>query len=220
MLQECLTQSQKHGFIFENMIREKVFDLKNNKNDTKTHDIQCAENKFDNNENISIKISCNGDIGCGDILRFYNYDFSKKNTIIVGIYKQINDKQKLIEVIYEINYNEKFHKLLFGEIEVEEIEIYNNIVKSIPHGYVKKEDRNYLKLKEHYQKGFGMKILINPKVDSKNQRRVQATIPKIEKILEENPEFIISKAISPNLIVRGVEIDSIFESERRIRNSN
>ena len=220
MLKECLTQSQKHGFIFENMIRGNVFGLKNIKNDTKLHDIHCSENKFNQNENISIKISCNGDIGCGDILRFYNYDFSKKNTMIVGIYKQINENQKNIEVIYEIDYNEKFHKLLFGEIEKEEIEIYNDIVKSIPPGYVKKEDRNYLKLKEHYQKGFNMKILINPKVDSKNQRRVQATIPKIEKILEKNPEFIVSKTVSPNLIVRGVEIDSIIESARRIRNTN
>ena len=39
--------------------------------------------------------------------------------MIVGIYKQINEKQKQIEVIYEIDYNENLHKLLFGEIEEE-----------------------------------------------------------------------------------------------------
>ncbi len=100
-----LTQSQKHGFIFENRLREKVFELKNKKNDTDIHDISSSENKFNSNENISIKISCNGDIGCGDILRFYKYDFTQKNTMIVGIYKQINDKQKQIESIYEIDYN-------------------------------------------------------------------------------------------------------------------
>ena len=63
-----------------------------------------------------------------------------------------------------------------------------------------------------------MKIIINPKVDSKNQRRVQATIPKIQKILEENPEFIISKTTGEKLTIRGVELDSIIESGKRIRN--
>lgn len=187
------TQSQSHGFKFENEIRTRVFGLKNKKNDTDIHDISSVENKFNPNENISIKISCNGDIGCGDILRFYKYDFSQKNTMIVGIYKQINENQKQIQVLYEVDYNEKLHKLLFGEIEEEEIAYYVNVVKSIPAGQVKKEDRLYLKLKEKYQKGFGMKIIINPKVDSKTQRRVQATIPKLERLLEENPEFIIAK---------------------------
>jgi len=213
-----LTQSQKHGFIFENRLREKVFELKNKKNDTDIHDISSSENKFNSNENISIKISCNGDIGCGDILRFYKYDFTQKNTMIVGIYKQINDKQKQIEAIYEIDYNKNLHDLLFGQIEEEEIQHYVNVVKNIPHGFVKKEDRLYLKLKETYQKGFGMKIIINPKVDSKNQRRVQATIPKIEKILEEHPEFVISKTTGEKLTIRGVEIDSIIESGKRVRN--
>jgi hypothetical protein len=213
-----LTQSQKHGFIFENRLRENVFGLQKKNNDTDIHDISSSENKFNSNENISIKISCNGDIGCGDILRFYKYDFTKKNTMIVGIYTQINEKQKKIYVIYEIDYNEKLHKLLFGEIDEEEIQHYVNVVKNIPHGFVKKEDKLYLKLKKTYQKINGMKIIINPKVNSSNQRRVQATIPKIQKILEENPEFVISKTSGENLIIRGVEINSIIESSRRVRN--
>jgi hypothetical protein len=217
---ESLTQSQNHGFIFENIIREKVFGLPIKKNDTSIHDISSHENIFDQTENISIKISCNGDIGCGDILRFYSYDFTQKNTIIVGIYKQVNEDQKCIEVIYEIDYNKKFHDLLFGEIGEEEIVNYMNIVKSIPPGTVKPEDKLYLKLKEHYQKGFDMKIVINPKVDSKSQRRVQATIPKIEQLLEKNPEFIISKTTFPNLVLRGVEINATIESKRRIRSSH
>jgi len=212
------TQSQSHGFKFENEIRTHVFGLHIKNNDTEIHDISCSENKFNPSENISIKVSCNGDIGCGDIVRFHNYDFSQKNTIIVGIYKQINENQKLIHVLYEVDYNKNLHKLLFGEIGEEEISYYVNLVKSIPPGQVKKEDKLYLKLKAHYQKGFGMRIRINPKVDSKTQRRVQATIPKLEKLLEENPEFVISKITGQPLFLRGIEINSVIESKRRIRN--
>jgi hypothetical protein len=43
---EEMKQSQNHGFKFEGMVRENVFDLQPNSNDTNIHDIPCRENKF------------------------------------------------------------------------------------------------------------------------------------------------------------------------------
>ena len=90
-------QSQKHGFDFENEIRTKVFDLKPETNNTDIHDIPHEQNKFDKNENISIKTTKNSKgVECGDILRFFDYDFNFKNTIIVGKWKQLNQYTKKI----------------------------------------------------------------------------------------------------------------------------
>ena len=62
-----------------------------------------------------------------------------------------------------------------------------------------------------------MYINISPKVDSKNQRRVQCSIPKINELLEQYPEFIISR--NSEAVVRGVQITSTIESGKRKRNS-
>ena len=75
------TQSQAHGLFWDSEIREKVFELPKCKNDTKKYDICSEENKFNSLENISIKTSSNNNIDCGDILRFYNGDFTNKYTI-------------------------------------------------------------------------------------------------------------------------------------------
>ena len=102
-------QSQKHGFIWENNIRETVFLLSSETNDTNIHDIPCDQNPFDSNENISIKTTGSNTIYCGDILRFFNYNFNThKNTILVIKYRQISGN-KTIQNIYEID--QHLHKI-------------------------------------------------------------------------------------------------------------
>ena len=68
-------QSQKYGFIIENYIRENVFDIESQKNDINIHDIPKEKNKLNENENCSIKTTGSNTICCGDLLRFYNYNF-------------------------------------------------------------------------------------------------------------------------------------------------
>ena len=148
--QQMKGQSQKHGFNFENEIKTKVFGLQPTSNDTDTHDVNCGLNKYDNNENVSIKISGGNNIDCADIIRFYSYDFSQKNTIIAGFYTQITSTEKKITSIIELDYNEKLHNILFGGITLDELNEYVNLVKSIPHG--KNTDKTYLQLKKNLQK--------------------------------------------------------------------
>ena len=69
------SQSQAHGFTFENIVKEVVFGLPKEKNNTDTHDIPKHKNKFNSKENCSIKTTTNKTICCGDILRFNGYNF-------------------------------------------------------------------------------------------------------------------------------------------------
>lgn len=209
--------SQLSGFTFENFIRERVFEIPFDPNNTDKYDIPSNKNKFNSNENISIKSSGNGNINCGDIIRFYNYDFNKKNTIIVVSYEQVND-YKIIKNIYEINYDLKMRDYLFGTISEQELLKYVKLIRNIPKGISGKEIRksfDYLSMKIELQKKHKMKIIISPKIDSRGQRRVQFSIPKFVNTIKN---FIVYKS-SPYKInlIRDIEIPIRIESKKRIR---
>ena len=205
---ESYTQSQAHGFTWEGDIRVKVFLLSSNKNDTNKYDVVTDD------ENCSIKTTGSNNICLSDIQRFYNYDFSKKNTIIVIKYDQVGD-YKTIKRIYEIDYNKKCHEMLFGNLPLSEIEEYNKMVKTIP-VKVKGEDAtsifDYLNKKRDLVHKYDFQICINPKVDS-SQSRVQCSVN-----LDVIAEFITYKSNdeTPNLI-RGKEIEKQIYSHRRKR---
>ena len=213
---DSYTQSQKYGFRMENIVKDAVFGLPYEKNNTDKHDVPKEKNRFDGNENGSIKTILSFIIYCGDLLRFHDYDFNEKNTIIVLKYKQIANK-KVIQNIYEIDYNEQCHKLLFGDLPRAILEDYVKKVKSIPihtSGKEAKKIFNYLEVRDELKKKYNYKIQINPKVDSK-QTRVQCSIPNFEKILKQ---FITYKSSDefPNRL-RGVDLVSSITSGRRAR---
>jgi hypothetical protein len=205
---ECYTQSQAHGFTWEGDIRVKVFLLSSNKNDTNKYDV------VTDNENCSIKTTGSDNICLSDIQRFYNYNFSKKNTIFVIKYNQVDD-YKIIKNIYEIDYNKKCHEMLFGNLPLSEIEEYNKMVKTIP-VKVKGEEAtsifDYLNKKRELVYKYDFQIGINPKVDS-SQSRVQCSVN-----LNVLSEFITytSNDETPNLI-RGKKIEKQIYSPPRER---
>ena len=210
-------QSQSHGFTFENSIRKNVFNLPIEKNNTDKHDIPKKYNKYDKNENCSIKTTGSTTIFCGDILRFFNYNFKEKNTIIIIKYKQ-EETEKIVETIYEINYDEKCHNHLFGNLTNTVIEEYCKNVKSIPKNIKGKEAKNifnYLLEKNKLEKKCKSIIQINPKVDS-SQSRVQCSIPNFEINLKDFIKYK-SSSYTPNLI-RDKLIPSKIESNKRQRN--
>jgi len=208
-------QSQRHGFFWDDEIRERVFRITNScKNDTKKYDIDCTENCFNPNENVSIKVTGSNQIDCGDILRFYNGDFEHQYTIILLRYNQHSNTEKHIREIVEIDYSKQFRDILFGPVPTETIEDYVRFVKSIPNGRVDESTKHeYLDRKKDIQKRYRMKINISPKVDSKSQRRVQCSIPKIDDLFAEFPQFVVSRNKIP--MVRGVPITAAILSGKR-----
>lgn len=210
------TQSQSHGLYWDNEIRVKVFGLDQCINDTKKYDIDACENKFDPTENVSIKTSSNNNIDCGDILRFFNGDFSKKYTIILIRYTQ-KDNYKCVKEILEIAYTSALRDHLFGMVTQEVIQQYVDFIKAIPSGPVTEEIKKEYKLRKcELQKTHNMAINISPKVDSKSQRRVQCSIPKVDSLLEQFPDILISRSSEP--LLRNVLISAQILSEPRVRN--
>lgn len=213
---EAFTQSQSHGLYWDNEIRVKVFGLEQCINDTKKYDIDACENNFDPFENVSIKTSSNNNVDCGDILRFFNGDFSKKYTIILIRYTQ-KDNYKYVKEILEIAYTSTLRDYLFGTATEEILQQYVDFIKAIPSGPVAEEIKKDYKVRKcELQKMCNMAINISPKVDSKSQRRVQCSIPKVDSLLEQFPEIIISRSSEP--VIRNVFITSQILSPTRVRN--
>ena len=211
---EDFTQSQAHGLFWDSEIRKKVFNLPECKNDTQKFDVLCNNNIFNTKENISIKTSGNKNIDCGDILRFYDRDESDI-TIILVRYAQLDNHKKITEII-EVNYTEALRDILFGSVTREILEEYVQQIKNIPNGNVSSEcKKEYIQTKNHIQKQYNMKINISPKVDSKKQRRVQCSIPKIDELFYNYPQFIISK--TNEHCIRCIQITPVIESTKRIR---
>lgn len=191
-----MTQSQSHGYTIEQQIVENIFNNEFVNNDTKPHDIEKNDNKYDNRENISIKCSVSDTIYCGDCRRIINYDFGENNTIMMVFLKQVGDN-KIIKEIIEIDYNKKLYDLFLGQAKKCEIEEYILEVKKIAtnvKGLEAKKQFDYIKEKKKIKTGL---LNINPKVDS-SQTRVQCSfniknIPKEfikKRYLSKNKEFI------------------------------
>jgi hypothetical protein len=204
-------QRQAYGFYIENEIREKIFGLEKNKNDTKIHDIPKQENKYNHYENISIKSTISNTVLCGDILRFYDYKFDNNiiNTIIIVKYSCINNYNIISEII-EIDYSKELHTFLFGTVSREIIADFVNYVKNIPKNIVNCTDlttyrNNCISMSKNIMKINGMNIVINTKIDSKSQRRVQCSISNIETLLRNMPQLIISRNY-PNLENKNISI--------------
>lgn len=213
-----MQQSQESGFKFENLIKSYIFNLPEDINNTDLHDIPKEKNIFNKDENISIKSTLSNTIYCGDIINFYNYNFDEKNTIILIKYYQINRKKK-IEKIYEIDYNKHMFELLFGNLPKQEIQTYIEKIKNIPKNINNEEAKkyfDYINERNILKNKYNQKIQINPKVDSKVQRRVQCSIPNFYNLLKE---FIIyeSSIEKPNRI-RNKEIPLYIISGKRKRN--
>jgi len=208
-------QSQRHGFIFENRIRE-VFRAPAEQNNTAVHDIPKDKNALNPNENVSIKMTGGNDVSCGDIIRFYDYNFSEENTIIIGQYKQSLNKN--ITRILELSYDKKMHDILFGNVTRETLLEYVELIKAIPHGNVTAKQRQHiLQKKKDIENENGMFIQISPKIDNKNQRRVQCRIRNIDELIKTIPSSLKSVSIDGN--IRGVKIDSEIKLAVRTRHT-
>lgn len=201
-------QSQSHGFIFENELRTKVFKLPYISNDRNIYDIELDD------EYISIKTTKSSIIEMGCIQRVFNYNFDKKQIMIVIKYKQVND-EKHVEDIYEFDFNKECHKMLFGGLKKDDIEGYNDLIKSMEKKKCEKQSEIYLQRKRDLQDKSNCKVIINPKVDN-SQKRVQVSIPNFETTLKDYLKYKSTAATNKPNCIRGVNIvDKIFSTPRK-----
>ena len=213
IVENTMGESQAHGFAFEREIREKVFGLSGKSNYTGTHDIPKSDNKFDPNENISIKTAQlssrgNATVCLGSAARISAYSSESKHTAIVVVYTQ-QGPSKVVAEILEILLDNRTD--LFGGVPMDEILDLERMICVVPkHAKPVALIRAIHAKKCDMNKRSGI-VKFNPKIDGKTQRRLQCSIPGIY----THPEFFRIRTSEP--VVRGVRIAGSIASSVRAR---
>lgn len=135
----------------------------------------------------SIKTSKSNTICCSDLLLKMKHD---EYHLIVGLYNQVG-KKKIFHTEYEFYIHPEHYNLLWGNMKYELMEQYVNKIKSIEEG--KKAQKEYQLVKTQWKSEVECNkalFKINPKVDSKNQRRVQCSI-HLDKLISSGIQYSV-----------------------------
>ena len=135
--------------------------------------------------NYSIKTAKGNKVDCGDILRRMVED---DYNIVVGLWKQSGDN-KIFHTEYTFNIKPEDMVKLWGNMKYEDVKDFDSFIKSIPAG---KEAQQTTKAERTSRKKTladkNALMVIHPKVDSKNQRRVQCSF-KIDQMIKSGVEY-------------------------------
>jgi hypothetical protein len=179
-----MSANQNHGFLFEDAVIRSVtgyskFDYQYLLPNGYTSKMDIVKD-IHSDRNFSIKVAGRGNsIGCGDALRFYDQCANEEFIMVIGIWDQITDDIKRYQEIHEISFSPaNFHEI-WGDIKRQDLDEFVRYVKSIPKGrdaQLKSRDKWKIKKDQLCGSSCGHIIKINPKIDSKSQRRVQCTL--------------------------------------------
>lgn len=136
--------------------------------------------------NKSIKTTGKKTVECADILKRME---EKEYQLIIGCYKQ-QGGNKVFYAEYEFFITPDDYSKLWGTMTYESVKTFVDFVKNIPCG--KEGQKNTLKQRKSLQEKVQCKnslMKINPKVDSKNQRRVQCSF-KLDEMLSSGIKYI------------------------------
>lgn len=177
-----MSERQKHGFNFENAVKE-VLGVDEEKSYTA---------KWDIGDSISVKfIREGGAIDMGSMPRVVKALMEKDFTMILG-----RHKDKVCTEVYELVFDERVRKALLGSISLNSIEELDIVIKAFPRGK-HEEAREYAKFWKKINKDkFGL-LSPAPKIDSHTQRRIQCTInnSNLKKLFDLTPSEKFSSLI-------------------------
>jgi hypothetical protein len=200
--------NQLHGKTIEDMIKSAFQGSSDcSRSVSSRFDIEAIFDK-DLHLNTSIKASKKDNIELADARRFFeNKDGFR---LIICRYQQ-KGKMKVFNEIHEIFIDNHILDYLKGDMTYEVIVNYHEMLKSFPVG---KHTEARIFAKEHkqvLQSTYSSNIILNPKIDSKNQRRLQCSM-NINHLYSAFPDsYIIHK---DNYKVLGLPI-SIFSEARK-----
>ena len=207
--------SQLHGFIWENAIKRSVFHLTEVLPYTAIFDVPAERNPLNAQENVSIKCAGGDKAECGDACRIFSYGDAVV-TLVHAQYSQRDEQTKALDRVREFSLGgADTHRILFGDVTLDEINGLVQIMRAIPAGPIPAATKAAIHAEKSRLNAKSGAIRFNPKMDSKNQRRLQCSIPKLSDFLAANPSLLISD--TTEALVRGIPIPATILSARRLR---
>ena len=220
-----MSESQGHGVIVEDItIRSYTGKSKKEYDELlKMLNLGGYTSKFDIVKGVggasfdaSVKASKDGKtVECGDILRMYNATNYHEFTMIIWPFEQIGKEKKFYEV-YEFYIDPSNHKIFWEGLGEEELKDFDNYIKNIPRfNYSQLHKQIWTDRRQELYETFGKGLMsINPKIDSKKQRRTQCSF-KIKKLQD-----IIGPPKVYTNNYREISLPYIISSDKRKRNGS
>jgi hypothetical protein len=205
-----MPESQQHGFVWEaEVLRAYGLDPSAARGSyTQPHDIPAAKNTKAPGVNISIKTAGGKSVDMGDVLRIFNETEPGQEPLhlIVLFYDQDGTTKRLRGISQVALTGRRAD--LFGKVSTEELEAYVASVRAIPAGEPTAEARDAYKAGAAALNARMGALKIRPKVDSKNQRRVQCSFADFPAFCDD---------LDASCVLYGHQIPRVIESGRRRR---
>lgn len=173
-----MAEVQRHGFDFENWVKETFF-AKFEAKYTDKWDIPSESNCLEilpqefRKLPVSIKTCKFGSpIGFGDALRQFKND--EDFLLIVGFWKQSGNYKNFVAV-EGVKITKDIWQKLFQPLDLQDLSLLDSTIKNTELHY--SEARKSAKEIKNSNKFKQTKIILNPKIDSKTQRRLQCSLP-------------------------------------------
>jgi hypothetical protein len=174
-----MSEVQSHGFGFEKWVRDRLFGGYEGSYMQKwdvpsDHNIYTPVPAHLHRLPVSIKTAKLGcPIGLGDVLRQRQIDHDF--LMIVGFWEQRTPTEKWIVEIGCVSFSAASWNALWGQISLDEIQVIDRVVKN--HGEHYSTVRSQAKQWKARPVVRSSTIVINPKIDSRTQRRIQCSLP-------------------------------------------
>lgn len=160
-----MAERQNHGFAFEAEVI-KTLNLKKDPNYTSTWDAWTEDGTP-----VSIKcISETGNIDCGSIVRMYQHFLRPGWIMYLG-----RHRNKVITSVHKYIFTQEICEKLAGKLTLEEVRDLDLCIKSFGRGEHEKAREVAQLWKKENKDRMGL-LTVQPKIDSKIQRRVQCGI--------------------------------------------
>ena len=175
-----MVEVQFHGFTFEQWVRDTIFGSYRG-NYMGKWDVPPEGNRHQaippewKNLPVSIKTAKWGSpIGLGDVLRQREIDHPF--LMIVGFWRQRSPNEKWFEEIGVAHFRAEAWKALWGRLTIAQLRAIDALVKNLSehHTAVRLKARAW---KRDTPEVATSSIVVNPKIDSRSQRRIQCSLP-------------------------------------------
>jgi len=162
---------QNHGYQWEKWVRSTFFGGYEG-GYTDEWDVAKEANQKHGNLPVSIKFTKYGSsVDLGDALR--QFSIKEPFVMIIGYWKQEGDRKRVVNIVAPVITPEKW-QALFAPVTREDLEALDATIKNrdLPHREAARK-ASEIKGAEPFSKAI---MTMNPKIDSKNQRRLQCSL--------------------------------------------
>lgn len=161
---------QKHGVIFEKWIRDTFFDGYSPESYTQKWDIPSQANKRDHIPVNPKATKYRTAVDLGDALR--QYDIHEPFWLVIGYWQQNGTKKKFVNIVAARVEPDEYRKL-WGDVKRADLEKLDAIIKDTPNHVTARQLAQKMKREAPFNTSI---ISLNPKIDSKYQRRLQCSL--------------------------------------------